>query len=67
MKSEIDEFSPRCMDKRCEVPCALYVAEKLPEYRLTANTLRMNCESHKTQCTRSKEYFGIIGLDEGRK
>lgn len=42
-------------------------AEKLPEHRLTANTLRMNFESHKVQCTRSKEYFGVIGLDEERE
>lgn len=64
MNAAIDEFSPRCLDKRCEAKCALYVDKKRPEHRLTANTLRMGLESHNVQCLRSREYFGVIGLDE---
>ena len=64
MKNEIDEFSPRCMDKRCEARCALYMETKDPKARLTANTLRMGWETHHTQCRRSREYFGVIEIDE---
>ena len=64
MKNEIDEFSPHCLDKRCEAKCALYIEVKKPEHRVTAFSLRMNWEPHNTQCRRSMEYFGVIGIDE---
>lgn len=60
MNNEIDEFSPRCMDKRCDAKCALYIEAKKPEYRVTAFSLRMNWEPHHLQCRRSREYFGVV-------
>lgn len=69
MTSLDDNYAPRCRDERCEVKatCPLYLDRDNPNARVTAHTLRMNFESHKVQCTRSKEYFGVIGLDEERE
>ena len=64
MKRLIDEFAPRCQDTRCEQRCPLFVAGKGPAERAPVSTLRMDWESHRVQCRRSQEFFGVLGLDE---
>lgn len=63
---DIDEFSPRCKDERCQVryTCLLYLDRDNPSARVRANkTLRKNWESHNLPCEFHQQYFGVL-VDE---
>ncbi len=59
---EIDDYSPRCKDERCEVKhsCPLYTDRNNPNARIKADTLRLNWESHQIPCKFHQQYFGVL-------
>ena len=56
----VDEYTPRCLDERCEVKqsCFLWTDRHNPQARATARSLRKNWESHKIPCEIHQHLFG---------